>query len=102
MTGLGLHTWFNERRGRSREDTFPTLYRANTAKRLRSLGASSGLRAEQVLLIEGRPEYLRWSALSYLGGWVYERIVNSHDAFARFRVVIIGIFRKDPGGEDSP
>jgi glycosyltransferase involved in cell wall biosynthesis len=30
----------------------------------------------RIELIEGRPEYLRFSAPTYLLGWLYERLVN--------------------------
>lgn len=94
MTSLRVHAWFNQRRGRDRDDTFPTLYRANTARDLRALARQSGLILEMVRLIEGRPEYLRWSTPSYVGGWLYERMVNSHELFAQFRVILVGVFRK--------
>jgi SAM-dependent methyltransferase len=94
LTPLWFHRFVNRLRGRPPEHTFPTLYRANTAARLRELGERAGFRVVSVESLEGRPEYLRITAFSYVLGWVYERIVNSTPKFAGARVVLIGIFRK--------
>jgi SAM-dependent methyltransferase len=96
LTPLWFHRFVNSLRGREPEHTFPTLYRANSPGRLRSLGASAGLRVVSVDVIEGRPEYLRLTALTYVAGWLYERLVNSTPLLERFRVVLIAEFEK-PG-----
>lgn len=44
--------------------------------------------------VEGRPEYLRFSAPSYLAGFVYERVVNRTRLLSRFRVILIAVMRK--------
>ena len=94
LTPHWFHRWFNARRGRLAVDTFPTLYRANTREALRSLAEASGLRLQHLELVEGRPEYLRISALTYLAGWAYERAVNAFEALEPFRVVLIAELRK--------
>ena len=38
---------------------------------------------------EGRPEYLRLSAPTYLFGYLYERAVNSTELLAALRCVIV-------------
>ena len=43
---------------------------------------------------EGRPEYLRFSAPTYLLGWLYERLVNKVPGLWRFRVLLIAELRK--------
>lgn len=48
----------------------------------------------RVDLIEGRPEYLRFSAPTYLVGWVYERLVNLVPGLDRFRVLLVAELRK--------
>jgi SAM-dependent methyltransferase len=94
LTPTRFHQWFNRLRGRATVDTFPTLYRANSPRRLRALAREVGLEVVSIELIEGRPEYLRMSAVSYLAGLAYERAVNATSLLAPFRVVLIATFRK--------
>jgi ubiquinone/menaquinone biosynthesis C-methylase UbiE len=88
-----FHQFINKIRGRNSDDTFPTFYRANSNKTLRSLAKESGFTVNSIDIIEGRPEYLRVFPLLYLFGVLYERIVNSSNFFSKFRVVIIGEFK---------
>ena len=94
LTPHRFHQFYNALRGRAREDTFPTLYRANTRKATRQHAQAAGLETREFHLIEGRPEYLRLTADTYLFGWLYERLVNSTDRLAGFRVVIISVMQK--------
>ena len=89
LTPHGFHRWFNRLRGREVHDTFPTRYRANSPGALRRLAAGAGLGVEAVELIEGRPEYLRVSAPTYLLGFAYERLVNATPALAGLRILLI-------------
>ena len=98
LTPLRFHRFFNRLRGREVEDTFPTRYRANSARDFERLAESAGLQLKDVSLIEGRPEYLRISALTYLFGIAYERLVNRFAGLRGFRVLLIGEFQK-PGAE---
>jgi SAM-dependent methyltransferase len=94
LTPHRVHELVNEWRGREREDTFPTLYRANSGSALRKWAAAAGLEVERIRRVEGRPEYLRLFAPAYLLGIAYERIVNATDALAPVRVILIATFRK--------
>lgn len=94
MMPYSFHRYYNRKRGRSEVDTFPTCYRANSRGQVAKLAAAAGLTIEVLELIEGRPEYLRISPLSYVGGLVYERLVNSTELLAPLRVVLIGTLRK--------
>lgn len=94
LTPIGFHRFVNRLRGRSVQDTFPTRYRLNSVSAIRRHADRIGLRVEAIELIEGRPEYLRFSALTYLAGWLYERAVNSTEALARFRIVLLVELRK--------
>jgi SAM-dependent methyltransferase len=76
LTPHRFHQWVNARRGRDAEDTFPTFYRANTPGAVRRLAEITGFSGVTYTLLEGRPEYLRRNPLTYLAGFVYERIVN--------------------------
>lgn len=94
MTPFWFHRWVNRRRGRQEIDTFPTRYRANTAKDIRRLAVKAGLSVDSILFVEGRPEYLRLTWITYLFGLVYERLVNTCELLAPFRILIITVLRK--------
>lgn len=89
LTPHRFHRYVNRLRGRAEIDTFPTRYRANTPGAVHALAARTGFEVESIELVEGRPEYLRMTAPSYLLGWAYERLVNSLPALARFRILLI-------------
>jgi len=89
-----FHGYYNRLRGRDEVDTFPTHYRANTKGDVARLAAAAGLVAQDIRCIEGRPEYLRISPVTYLAGAAYERVVNTTQALEGLRVVLIGILRK--------
>ena len=90
-----FHRFVNRLRGRDEEDTFPTLYRANSAAHLGSLATHAGLPLVELRAIEGRPEYLRCLWPLYLMGIIYERVVNRWEALAGWRVVLIAVFQKE-------
>lgn len=94
LTPLWFHRWFNRLRGRPADRTFPTFYRANTASALKRLGLQAGLELASLELIEGRPEYMRVTPLTYLAGWAYERVVNSTPRLQGFRAIILASFVK--------
>jgi SAM-dependent methyltransferase len=94
LTPHGFHLYVNRLRGRVEEDTFPTLYRANTRSDVIRLTAAAAMVAEQVELIEGRPEYLRMTWPTYLVGAAYERLANASELFAQLRVLLVGVLRK--------
>ena len=101
MTPYRFHRFVNKLRGRAEEDTFPTLYRANTVTDVRKLAASAGLTVERLERIEGRPEYLRISWPTYLVGAAYERVVNTFDFLAMFRILLIAQLRKPANTESG-
>lgn len=84
-----FHAWVNERRGRETADTFPTHYRLNSRGAVSSRARKSGFRVGEIRLVEGRPEYLRFSVFTYFLGFLYERLVNSFDFFKGFRILLI-------------
>jgi SAM-dependent methyltransferase len=89
-----LHVWFNRRRGVQEHDVFPTVYRANTAGRLRRLLENAGLTVERLDRFDTEPEYLAFHPWSYALGVGYERLVNRVGALASLRVAIIAVARK--------
>jgi hypothetical protein len=94
LTPHRFHQWVNKKRDREAEDTFPTRYRANTPGDIRRLAKATGLAVERVERVEGRPEYLRVTAPTYLAGWHYERRVNVVPVLAPFRILLIAVLRK--------
>lgn len=89
-----FHLKFNQWRGVDAHDIFPTVYRANTAARLRSLYTRAGLDVERLEQFETEPEYLAFSTPSYALGVVWERVVNRFDALRGLRVNLLAVGRK--------
>lgn len=94
LTPTRFHKFFNKLRGRATVDTFPTRYRANSRRVIKALAGKSGFEVADLCLIEGRPEYLRFSAPTYLIGLLYERLVNASAAFSFARILLIGHLKK--------
>lgn len=94
LTPHWFHQLVNRLRGRAEVDTFPTLYRANTKRAVQRLANSAGFAVASIDRIEGRPEYLRIAWPAYLLGAAYERLVNSTEALAAFRILLIAELRK--------
>lgn len=94
VTPHGFHQWINRKRGRAEADTFPTRYRANSAPKVRQLAASAGFQVERLELVEGRPEYMRLSPVTYAAGIAYERTVNATGVLRNLRVLLMATLRK--------
>jgi SAM-dependent methyltransferase len=86
-----FHLRYNQSRGVDAHDIFPTVYRANTARRLRSLYEGAGLRVEQLYQFETEPEYLAFSMPTYALGVGYERLVNRVAALKGLRVNLLAV-----------
>ncbi|MFC4726426.1 class I SAM-dependent methyltransferase [Glycocaulis abyssi] len=93
-TPHGFHQWINRKRGRAEADTFPTRYRANSARKVRQLAVATGFKLEQLELVEGRPEYMRLSPVTYAAGIAYERTVNLAGFLKNLRILLIATLRK--------
>ena len=94
MTPHGFHQIVNKIRGRCEVDTFPTRYRANTKGDVVNLAKRTNFDVLTIKRIEGRPEYLRMTTITYVFGLLYERLVNLSELFATFRVLLVGVLRK--------
>lgn len=94
LTSHGFHQSINRWRGREAADVFPTLYRANSKGDVERLAVATGLEVVAIERIERRPEYLRFSAPTYLAGAVYERLVNATRLLEPFRILLIGVLEK--------
>ncbi len=95
LTPHSFHRYVNRKRGRAEDDTFPTHYRANSRAEVARIAAAAGFTVESIELVDGRPEYLRMFAATYLAGLAYERLVNALPVLERFRVVLIGTVCKE-------
>ena len=89
-----FHLKFNSSRGVDEHDIFPTVYRANTARRLRSLYEGAGFEVEQLYQFETEPEYLAFSLPTYAAGVGFERVVNRFDALRHLRVNLLAVGRR--------
>jgi SAM-dependent methyltransferase len=89
-----FHLSFNRSRGVDVHDIFPTVYRANTATRLRSLYEGAGFEIEQLYQFETEPEYLAFSTATYAAGVAYERLVNRCEALKGLRVNLLAVGRR--------
>lgn len=93
MTPDWFHKYVNKKRGRIESDTFTTFYRANTPMAQKKWAKMSGLVVVECNSVEGRPEYLRIFALSYLVGIVFERMVNLFRLNA-LKAILITVYQK--------
>ena len=94
MTTHGFHEYFNSKRHRQSHDTFPTRYRANTRSDIWHLARTIGFKIVSIDSIEGRPEYMRFSFITYIVGWIYEKTVNLIPLLSHFRILLIAEMRK--------
>jgi SAM-dependent methyltransferase len=93
-TPHGFHQFVNRMRGREAEDTFPTLYLANSEPQVREIATACGFELDRLERVEGRPEYLRMFFVTYFFGVLYERLVNASETLSRFRILLIAVLRK--------
>lgn len=94
MTPTSFHRLVNKWRGRAEVDIFPTQYRANCVRDIERLAARTHFTPHKLELIEGRPEYLRFSAPTYIIGAIYQRLVTRLSVFKHFRILLIGTLKK--------
>ena len=94
LTPHRFHAFINKARGREHVDTFPTLYRANSSRKISALAFQAGMNVESIQHVEGRPEYTRILAPLYLFGIMYERAVNLSQSFSQLRILLIGVVCK--------
>jgi hypothetical protein len=75
-------------------DPWPTVYRANTRRRLGRLAARSSFIVDALRMIEAEPCYGAAHPMLFYPMMAYERVVNRTELFQSFRVNILGAFRK--------
>ena len=94
MTPTSIHKLLNRLRGRDDSHTFKTHYRVNSKAKIMLFARRNGLIIRELRQIEGRPEYLRFSVVSYIMGMLYERTVNKFSALSPFRILLVGVMKK--------
>lgn len=94
LTPLSFHKWFNSKRGRPEEHTFPTHYRLNTPRKVRKF-FSGEFDNPVIETFEGPPSYLRMNFIFYLIGWLYERMVNIFNIQSLKMVMIFSVQKKN-------
>lgn len=77
LTPLSFHKWYNKKRGRPEEHTFPTYYRLNTPRTVKKYFSKEVFENARIETFEGPPSYLRFHFIFYLLGWMYERTVTN-------------------------
>ncbi|MCL6589618.1 MAG: class I SAM-dependent methyltransferase [Firmicutes bacterium] len=100
LTPAAFHRALNRKRGREEKDTFPTFYRCNTLKTQKAVAGKAGFWVLGIHSYEGRPEYLRFNAVTYLPGILYERLANGLGLNC-LKAVLISKFQK-PEADDGP
>lgn len=112
MTFVSAHTpqWFHRlvaNRARAlpkdEHDPWPTRYRMNRPKTLRSALAKAGFDATDIRTIESWPGYLVFNPLTFRAGVFYERLVNRFPSLSGFRLIMMGRATKglSPGPGDA-
>lgn len=94
ITPDSFHDFVHRWRGRKTPDVFPTHYLANSKGDVEKLATENGFSVVRIERIEGRPEYLRKTFITYVVGAAYERLVNLASVFEPLRVILIGTLRR--------
>lgn len=75
-------------------EPWPTVYRANTLGRIKTLARMAGMRVKHAEMIEKEPSYGALNALLFYPMMAYERLVNYWNGLSPFRANIIAVIQK--------
>lgn len=89
-----VHRLVASGRGLTPADVHPTVYRANTPRRLRRLARQAGLRVVGLRVFETAPVYLAFHPLAFALGVAYERLVNRFEALSFLRANLLAVLHK--------
>lgn len=81
-------------RDETAHDPYPTFYRANSARAIRNMAKLGGLAIQHMELIEKEPSYGQAHPLLFYPMMAYERLVNSTEKLAPFRINLFAVLRK--------
>jgi SAM-dependent methyltransferase len=94
-----LHGWIvSKAEGRSPEDTFPTFYNSNTLGSVRRLSQATGFELLSFDYVGQYPSMLKFNAILFLLGSLYEKLISRVDALKFLRGWILADLRKSPEG----
>ncbi len=74
-------------------DPFPTYYRMNSRRAVRSQAAAAGLEVAALEMLESEPSYGRSSRLLFYPFMIYERVVNGGEWLQDLRSNILATLR---------
>ena len=98
VSGLTPHSFHvktaNKLRAIDGHDPYPTWYRFNSRRKIRTLARGAAFDVEHLRLVEKEPSYGMSSRALFLIFTAYERVVNSADLFASFRSSLFVVLRK--------
>jgi ubiquinone/menaquinone biosynthesis C-methylase UbiE len=95
VTPFRFHQWINKKIwGREPEDTFPTLYRCNSAGKMEEMLEGAGFGDVTVHSLPGRPRFMKYNALLFYPEWVMYQLSLKVPAL---REILCGIATKADG-----
>lgn len=71
-----------------------TYYRANRPNKLIKMIGEAGFDLLTLKLVEDKPDYLRFSPITYSAGIIFERLLNRFNFLSRLRSSMILVFKK--------
>jgi SAM-dependent methyltransferase len=77
-------------------DPWPTYYRLNTPRAIRSAASTAGFSRSEIRLLESQPNYLKFNPIAFLVGVGYERLVNRFSSLDRLRFTMLVRMEKPP------
>jgi SAM-dependent methyltransferase len=80
--------------GRDESDTFPTFYRANTARAIRRLAGAAGLHVESLEYYNTYPSYLMFSGLLCRLAIAYDELIRQTPSLHWLQAWIVGVLTK--------
>jgi SAM-dependent methyltransferase len=80
--------------GREDMDTFPTRYKSNTFRAIRSLAARNGFEVETLVRLNQYPNYLTFSRAAFWCGSMYEKLLEKTPALDALKGWIFCVVRK--------
>lgn len=80
--------------GRDEMDTFPTVYRSNTLRRIRKLAARAGFTVDRERCVGQYPSYLMFNPVLFAFGTAYDKLVTRFNALRQLRGWLLIVLKK--------
>ena len=99
LTPHRLHQWLNKRlRGFDEADIYPTVYRANTTRRLGELARAGGLAEPDVRLINNGPTWFVKLPVLFEAFHLFHQAMDRFEGLAPLRCALLFEAQKSEGG----